>query len=148
MSSNMDELLKELAEIEAKKSELEAQRAQRAAEAEMREKIRVARLEAETAELIMKYEDELGDLDRAFKIVVSDGGAIVVKRPHPASYNRFRDRGEYKSRTVDELARQCIVHPSAEKVTEILNTYPGILDHLADAIHELAGGRARALAGK
>lgn len=145
---DMQELERELAELEARKAEIDARRAEKAAEAELREKVRAARREIEDAELIEKYEAELGELGKDFKAISTDEGLIIVRRPHPATYKRFRDRGKYTTKDVEEFARPGVVYPDAQKLTDILNKYPAVLDLLADAAHDLAVGRSREIAGK
>lgn len=145
---SMETLQAELAELEAKRAEMAAARAARDAEAEVREQIEATKREIADAEIIERFEDELGPRGQRWATVSTRHGVVVVKRPHPATFKAFRDAGKYKSKAVEDLVRPCVAHPDPSGLTSLLNDYPAVLDKLADAVFELAEGRARDISGK
>lgn len=136
---SMDELRKELAELEAKKAERAAARAEKDALAQMRAEVARAKQELEDAEVIDRFEDELGERGVHWEGVSTPAGIVIVKRPHAATFKRFRDLGKYTSKALEDLVRPCVAHPDAQGLTDLLADYPAVLDELADAVTELAG---------
>lgn len=146
--TELEKLEAELAELETRKAEREAARAEKEALSEAREKIVRAKRALEDAEVIERFEDQLGDRGVKWDAVETAAGVVIVRRPHAATFKKFRDAGRYKSKDVEELVRPCVAHPDAQGVTDLLNDYPAVLDRLADVVFSLAEGRAREVAGK
>lgn len=146
--SELESLRAELSELQAKKAERDAERAKKNELVEARAEIARAKLDLENAEVIDRFEEELGERGERWEGVDTPAGIVIVKRPHPATYKRFRDRGKYNSQSLDELVRPCLAHPDKSEVASILNEYPAVLDHLADAVVELAGARNKEVSEK
>lgn len=152
----------ELTSAQKLEKKLEEARARRAAIAEAREKKNADKLlEAELAaevqgieddEVIAKLEDELGPEGRAFKVIRTDLGAVIVKRSTAAAFKMFQDLRARENPKVhqlsDQLTRPCLLHPSKDRFDEMLKEQPHILIRCTNAIAELAGVRAEEVAGK
>jgi hypothetical protein len=81
-------------------------------------------------------------------VVRTDFGCVIVKRPNPVIYKRFRDRGEHNTEALEKLVRSCLVYPSASRFDKVLEEVPAALDRAATSIIELAGFRAKEVSGK
>ena len=146
--------------MEATKKELEdrltaARERRRAAEAERESLVEqhalVAQVEAEEraaldAEAIAKAELDFGATK--IGIVKTDLGCVIVKRPNPVLYKRFRDKESAKTQDLESLVRPCLVHPDATRFDAILEEQPATLDRVADRVVYLAGFRAKEVSGK
>lgn len=82
-------------------------------------------------------------------VVVTDLGAIVVKRPHHLKWNQLVSKGE-KMTTVDlaDLVKSCVVYPTWAAANKMLEEAPGAMGVLVDAITNLAKGGAKERSGK
>lgn len=146
--SDLEALQKELAELEAEKAAREAARAQREAEDEARARIEAAKRELADEEVLDRFRDELGERGKRWTSVSTSAGVVIVKRPHPATFKKFRDAGKYKTKELEEFVRPCVAHPDAQGLTDLLNDFPAVLDKIADAAFELAEGRVKEISGK
>lgn len=134
-----------------------AKERKRAAE-QRREKMRVARelpdeVEAEEVaardeEAIADAEEEHGAVGKKILVVRTELGCLILKRPHPALYKKFRDKGDGDTVAFERLVRPCIVYPDAVAVDLILDELAGALDLCANAAVELSGFRAKEVSGK
>jgi hypothetical protein len=135
-----------LAAARERKRLADEQRERAADAASLLAEVEAAEREASDAEAIAKATAEHG----AGKIatIATELGVVIVKRPHPAHYKRFRDKGETKSADLEQLVRPCLVHPDASRFDQILNEQPATLDRCADQVVTLAGFRGKELSGK
>jgi hypothetical protein len=111
------------------------------------------RLEVEAEERDAADEEAIALAEEAhgpkrIAVVRTDSGCVIVKRPNPVIYKRFRDRGEAKTVDLEKLVRACLVHPDGNGLDRILDDVPAALDRAANAIVELAGFRAKEVSGK
>ncbi len=71
------------------------------------------------------------------------GDIIVFKRPSRAEYDRWADAkvaGGSQSTNARQLAQACLVYPSWDEFTALLNERPSLLlNECLDAMIELAG---------
>ena len=145
-NTNANSLEARKAKAEARKRAAEEKR--RAAEAE-HEKIReieVLEMEADDEEAIEKAEAEHGIGKVA--VIRTSMGCVIVKRPRPMVYKRFRDKAEAKTRDLELLVRDALVYPDSARFDLILTEQQGTLDRAANKVVELAGFRAKEAAGK
>lgn len=82
------------------------------------------------------------------RVVRTDGGCVVLKAPHPALMNRFRDEAKFDTEALEKLVRGSLVYPEVPKLERILTDYPFALDKMADAVVEMAQGRDLAVSKK
>lgn len=144
--SMREQLEAELAAAKAANAGHVAARAERAEIAAIRESIAREKNALRDAPEIEKAELEHG-IDK-IAIITTLLGAIVVKRPHMASYRRFQDEAKSKSEDVIKLVRPCVVYPAAAELDRILSEQPGVLARLADAVATLADAAAEERRGK
>ncbi len=144
---NIHDIADEIARLEAEKATLEERR--QAKEGREAAAARIAELqrEVQTAKLIEQFETE-GERGIDFDLVETVAGPIVVKRPHPATFKKFRDGGKYSSAATEDFVRPCVAHPTKAELGTILERFPGVLDELADVAFALARGRSKRVAGK
>lgn len=113
---------------------------------ELEERVEAAEREAADAEAIEAAEVEHG-AKRVMQIPTSSG-VVIVKRPNPIHYKRFRDEGDANTEAIDRLVRPCVVYPSLSEFDRILEEEPAVLDRCADRVVRLAGFRVKELEGK
>jgi hypothetical protein len=135
--------------------ELAAIKLKRAQLAEARE----ARAEPTAAELVAVEKRQLAE-DEAFDAAIAEhgakrvefvrgrDGAIVLKRPHMATYRKFQDNGSLSSDSVEALVKPCIVWPSKAEFDVLVKDEPALLQRCANAVCALAGVRSSDAAGK
>ena len=141
-----EQLEAELAAARAANAANVAARTERAELSALKEAIEREKNALRDAPAIEKAELEHG----ADKIatVVTRLGAVVLKRPHSASYRRFQDQASSKSEDVIKLVRPCVVYPTAAELDRILDEQPGVLARLADAVATLADAAQEERRGK
>ena len=136
-----------MTDTETKLAELRAQRAA-LAEAAAR------RMEPTPDELLALEERSLKEdtaLDaaqvqhgaRAVRMVRTDAGAVILRRPHIAAFRKFQDAGELTSESAEELVKASLIYPSKVELDKLLREVPGCLTTLASVCVELAGFRAK-----
>lgn len=134
--------------MQAAQTRLDAARRQaedaRKASAEA-EALREMELEAEALEQETAAQKSLPGRHR---VVRTDGGCVVLKAPHPALMNRFRDEAKFDTESLGKLVRGSLVYPSVSQLEGILAEYPFALDKMADAVVEMAQGRDLAVSKK
>jgi len=105
-----------------------------------------AEIEAADQEAIADAEEKHGA--HRIAVVRSSLGCVIVKRPNPLVYKRFRDKGEAKTADLETLARHALVYPSPPKFDAMLQELPAILDHAANKVVELAGFNSKEVGKK
>ena len=144
---NEQEQLKErLDAARARQRSAEAKRERLQSERATLEEVEAAELEARDEEAIAKAEDE--NDARRIAVVRSSYGAVILRRPNPVIYKRFRDRGEAKTVDLEKLVRGCLLYPDVAGFDRILDEEPGTLDRCASSVIELAGFRLKEVSGK
>lgn len=101
---------------------------------------------AADAEALARAEEEIGA--NKIAVVHTDLGCVIVKRPNPIHYKRFRDKESAKTQDLDQLVRPCVVHPTLARFDAILEEQPATLDRVADRVVYLAGFRAKEVSTK
>jgi len=142
----MTDLDTRLAKARERTRAAEAKRAQAEEKSAGARAVEAAEIEADDAEAIAQAEDDHGA--HRIAIVRTAIGCVIVKRPHPAVYKRFRDRGEAKTADLDALVRKSLVYPDAQRFDRMIEELPATLDHAANKVVELAGFKAKEVAGK
>lgn len=84
---------------------------------------------------------------KAVRLVRTDVGAVIVRRPHVAAYRKFQD-GESSTQVTEELVKSCLLYPSKSEWDKLMNVQPGVLTKVANACVELAGFRLSDVKGK
>lgn len=130
---------------ERKRAAAEKRNAAEAKRATIRE-VEEAERDARDEEAIAEAEDAHGA--EKIAVVRTSIGCVIVKRPNPLIYKRFRDKGEAKTADLDKLVRNALVYPDASKFDSMLEELPATLDHAANKVVELAGFRAKEVSGK
>ncbi len=130
-------------------AKLDALREQRAALAEQA----AARLEPSIDEQIALEERALLDDQkfadaqiqhgaRAVKLIRTEAGGIIVRRPHISAFRKFQDTGNLNSDATEEFVKSCLLHPSKPEFDKYLREAPGALVKIASVCVELAGFRS------
>lgn len=144
-----EELEARLEAARKKRAAIAEERDARAQERQLLEQVESEERAAQNEEAISQAESEYGPVGSKILTFESELGVVIVKRPHPIHYKEFRDRAaEAKSEDLEKLVRRCLVHPSADGLTRILDEQPAVLEHLADRCVTLAGFRAKEVLGK
>lgn len=132
--------------IEAARSRLRAatnRREAKAAELAPLAELAEAEQAADDAEALEAAEEKHGALGTHLRTIETDHGLVILKRPNPLHYKRFRDAGKQSTEAFERLVRPCVVHPASSRFDHILDTLPATLDRCADAVVELAGFRQK-----
>ncbi len=126
-------------ELRAKRLEIEARReADKLANADAEELARETRALAD-AEAIDAAEKEHGA--DGIRIVQTEEGVIIVKRPAQATYRKFIDTGKGDTESLDKLAAPCLVYPAKLEYRRLLDKYPHTVVACANAVCALAGAK-------
>ncbi len=113
---------------------------------ELRDRVETEERKATDEEAVFTAEGEHGA--KRIRVVETDFGCVIVKRPNPVHYKRFRDRESAKTADLEKLVRPCLVYPDASAFDRMLDEAPATLDRVADAVVHLAGFRAKEVSGK
>lgn len=117
-----------LAEIEADEAK------ERAASKAAAEAAKIARYK-----LKKKMEVQLkGPEGRAFAIVDTLGGLVALRKPEGVVWKAFQ-KSEGSDSDVEALVRASLVEPTWERVSSILDDYPGTLGELAVPVTKMLG---------
>jgi len=115
---------------------------------ELLEAVEAAERSAKDEEAIAAAEAEHGPTGRALRVIRTSFGCVILKRPSPIHYKRFRDVGKANTTAFEKLVRPCVIYPDASALDRILEEEPATLDRCANAVVELAGFRAEELSEK
>lgn len=140
-----------LAEIQAKREQLAAAREQRA-EISPEEQLAIAERDLRDDEALDKFEREVGRIGTEIQIVRSSVGAVIVKRPHMATYRKWqasltRDSDDPGADEIN-LVRPNVLHPSKEEFDRLIERQPFLLSRCTSAVCELAGVRKKEIEKK
>lgn len=138
----------EIAELRAKAEALAAAREERAAAFAAEAAYATAARDLEDEIAIDKAEADHGPIDKKIAVVKTDYGAVIVKRAHPAIFKRFLDRGKTDTKSLEELVRQCLVHPTLADWESFCEQQTMILIRCANAVSVLHGVRTEDISGK
>lgn len=124
-------------------------RARRAAEEREKARLEAAEdRELEVLELEARFTAELGERGSQFEIVPTIEGAIVVKLGPSVLQKKFNSAKNTSDADVHDFVSPCVVHPSVERYTEIVDRRPGIAWDCALALQKLFHGKDEAATGK
>lgn len=125
-----------------------------AAEAERRE-LEALEAEAEAAEravrdarAIVEAEKKLGRRGKAFEVVTTDLGAVILRRPDPIRYKRFVDEAKTSQDEIEAFVRTCREYPPEAEFSKLLEELPGSLGAMSNAVGQLAGIHLAEVQGK
>jgi hypothetical protein len=109
-----------------------------------------------TDEQFKALEAQYGRIGRIKSKAMKDGAPVwecVFRKPKRAEFKQFRARAHNPAQRADaqeQLARQCVVHPSKEAFDALLEDYPAICDSeaatelfqrlMSDAVEESGEG--------
>jgi hypothetical protein len=137
-----------LARLKAESADVVRKRAERAELADVDAQIAAAERELKDEKAITQAECEHGAIGDMIAVLRTPRGVVIVKRPSPLVYRRFRDTGVHNSEELQKLIRPSLVHPSLTALEAILDELPALETAVADQVVALAGfGRAH-VAGK
>lgn len=145
----------ELAQIQAERAKLAEAKSAREASASSARQLSVARQALDDEKALADAEEKYGSSyvlgdekcdGHALAVVRTPSGSIIVKRPHPPTFNKFVD-GKRTHEDVHTLVQTVTVYPK-DRLHKILDTYPGIAVQCANAAVELANGRSSEVGGK
>lgn len=143
-----EELEVRLARAHAQVAELERDREARGELARLEADVLVAERRVRDEKAIAQAVADHGPIGVKLRVVETEIGVVILKRPHAAIFRRFVDEGSTKSKDLDKLVRPSVVYPDAATLDGLLEEQPAVLLELANAVSELAGARAREVAGK
>lgn len=103
--------------------------------------------DAADEEAIANAEEAWGG-PKKIAVIRTTTGCVIVRRPKPAIYKRFRDVGKTKTVDLEKLVRSCLVYPDGNALDKIFDEEAGTLDRAANAVVELAGFRTEEVSGK
>ena len=132
----------------SRKRAAEERRAEMRAKRELPDEVEAEEIAALDEEAIAEAEDEYGAVGKKILVVYSDLGCVILKRPNPALYKKFRDKGDGDTVAFERLVRPSVVYPDAVALDLILDELAGVLDRCANAVVELAGFRGKEVSGK
>lgn len=152
-----DDFTKQLEDVRARRAKLEAEKAARDEENDLRARLaketRALRDEEALAEAegkhgsAVEYGSSAAD-GRKIAAVRTDLGIVIVKRPNHLHFKRFQDSGEATQTEFLKLCVPCLVHPDTATFERYIEEQPAILSRVAGAVALLAGVRMKELAGK
>jgi hypothetical protein len=137
-----------LAAVKAERQRLTAAREQRNAEREAAEALPRQELALADDKAQDEAEAKHGALGAGIRVVETDLGRIILKRPHAAMYKRFADKSSIETDDIEPLVRHCLVHPSVGQFDAIMEVLPATMLRCADQIALLAGVRLEKVTGK
>jgi len=147
-ASTVDATAKRLAEVRARRAEIDDARARAEAERETTATLEREERALADAEALVAAEAAHGPEGKRIRALQTPMGLIIVKRPGKASFRRFMDTREASTDDAERLVRQCVVHPSRAEFDAIVDEYPALWIRLAGAVTKLAGHRAEELTEK
>jgi len=118
------------------------------AERELPDEVEAEEIAARDEEAIADAEAKHGAVGKKILVVHTDLGCVILTRPNPAAYKKFRDKGDNDTVAFERLVRPCVLHPDAVAMDLVLDELAGVLDRCANAVVELAGFRAKEVSGK
>lgn len=140
-------------EVEELKLRLqEARKAREAAEEKRRKRWEAADLQAEIEnetraaeeqEKLEELEDEHGRAGEKIWRIDTSLGMIVVKRPSPAKYRGFVDKGKHNQNAQESLVHEFLLYPDKKRFNTMVMALPGLVTRCCDAIIYLGGWRER-----
>jgi hypothetical protein len=143
--SGATDIEQQIAEIHAKRAALADAEAKRL-ESTPEERLALAQRGLAEDEALAAAQTQYGA--RAVRLISTEAGAIIVRRPHIAAFRKFQDAGELKSDTAEELVKASLVYPSKVEFDRIMRELPGCLTQAASVCVELAGFRANEVRSK
>jgi hypothetical protein len=138
----------ELAAIAAEEEALTLEREAYLATVELDAKVEEARRRLADKKAIFAAEQEHGEQGRDIGCLDTPGGVVIVKRPHMATFRKFQDKPDTKSKDVLDLVTPCVVYPPKADFGALLEKYPAVLVRAGDVVCGLAGARSKELSGK
>lgn len=142
----MSDLDERLAKAKAERAAIQAAREAREVDAAALAAVEAEELALRDDRAIAAAELEHGAAKIA--IVRTLVGCVIVKRPHHLIYKKFQETSETKIADLEKLVRSCLVHPDVGALERIIEEQPAAILQAADAVCQLAGVRAREVAGK
>jgi hypothetical protein len=95
--------------------------------------------------------EELAGKHKRLAVVPTAAGVVVFRNPKRAEWQRYMDTifdEKKRSKAVEQLARDLVVHPSAADFAAWLEDFPGLPLDFADPMTVLAKGESAAFEGK
>jgi hypothetical protein len=138
-----------LAQLKAELAAVAAKRAERDALNAVTAELAAAERALADEKAITQAECEHGAVGEMLSVIrTPTHGVIIVKRPSPLVFRRFRDQSTHNSEELGKLIRPSLVYPSLTQLELIFDEQPALETVVADQVCILAGmGRAQ-LGGK
>jgi hypothetical protein len=143
MSDDLELLHKQLAEAREKAAAAAEKRAKRFELDDLKREIEHEIREAAEQEALEELEVQHGRHGLGLWRIPTEVGMVVVRKPTPAKYRGFVDRGKGDQNTVEQFVREFVVYPDKAAFNQIVLDQPGTIKRCLDAIVHLAGIRAK-----
>ena len=121
----------------------EAKRAKRFEADDLEREIAREERDAEETAKLEEIEGEHGRHGDKIWAIRTDLGMVVVRRPTPAKYQGFVDRGKTSQAAQEALVRDFLVYPDKHEFNRLVAVTPALIGRCADALIYLAGWRQR-----
>lgn len=131
-------------DVQAKLEDLRAKRAKRESEREAEAQAR----ELQELELEDKYSTDLGPRGKAFEMVVTEHGIVVVKLGDAATYKRYMASDKDAAESIHQFVAPNVVFPSREEYGRLTVERPFVGVKCAGALLSLYGVKEDARAKK
>lgn len=139
----VEELRKQLLEAKERAAAAAEKRARRFELDDLKREIAREQREAEEQEVLEALEVEHGRHGVGIWRVPTEVGMVVVRKPTPAKYRAFVDRGKNDQNSLEQFCRDFVVYPDKHAFNQIVLEQPGTVKRCVDALVYLAGIRAR-----
>lgn len=146
-----------LKEARAKRAQRDAERDAKAKRQRLLDEIAEEEHSVKLDEAVEEAEAEYGPVGEKIAVVTgryASGkllGSAIVKKPHPATWKRFRDtalNGKVDDKAFSSLWQPCLVWPEKETVHGFIEELPQFETLLYDTVAALAGQGAKEVGGK
>jgi hypothetical protein len=145
----VDERDERLAELRAKRAELQRQREAREARYAADDEVEAEERGLRDEQAIADAEERIGRVGKMIATIDTDLGVVILKRAHQATMRRFMERAEdLKTEDLIKLVRPSLVYPSGPEFDVMLDAQPMVLHRCSKALGVLAGLRVRETAEK
>lgn len=145
----VDERDVKLAELRAKRAELERAREEREAQYERDDEVEGEERAIRDEQALADAEQRIGRVGKIITTVETDLGLVILRRAHQASMKRFMDRaGEATTDDLLKLVIPCLVYPSKPEFEAMIDAQLLTLHRASRKLGELAGLRAKETVAK
>jgi hypothetical protein len=139
---------KRLAEVRAKRSALAAERDAREQAEAVAKQLAAEERGLRDDEAIAAAVEKHGAVDQKIRLVHTDLGVVIVKRPHHILFRRYQESDNSSAEELEKLVLPNVVYPTRAEVEHLFQELPATLTRCGNAIAVLAGVRVKEVTGK